>query len=419
MQYGCIGEKLSHSFSKEIHALIGDYSYEIKEIAREELQAFMTCADFLGINVTIPYKEEVIPYLDFIDDSARTIGAVNTIVKREGKLFGYNTDFYGMLLLIRRMGVSADGKKAAILGTGGTAKTARAVLTHLGAGEIITVGRREKEGVISYTELYEKHSDTDIIVNTTPCGMYPYADGSEERAASAVDISRFPSLAAVLDAVYNPLSTDLVLSGREREIPSEGGLYMLVAQAVRASEMFFNTEYDRETCERLYKKILDGKQNTVLIGMPTSGKSTVGRILSEMTGKPFIDTDDVVREKIGMEITDFFRKNGESAFRDVESEAVREVSALGGYIIATGGGVILRDENVMRLRRNGKLFFLDRPLSKLIPSGDRPLAFDVDAIKRRYEERYDRYLSSADIRIDIKEDPEGVARRIIKENALR
>ncbi len=415
MQYGCIGEKLKHSFSKEIHNLLGDYEYEIREVAREELDFFMREADFLGINVTIPYKEEVIPYLYYVDESAKAIGAVNTIVKRDGKLYGYNTDFYGMRSLIERMGLSLLGKKVAILGTGGTAKTARAVSKSLGAAEIITVGRRAKDGVITYEELYEKHKDADILINTTPCGMYPYPDGNEERAGAAVDISKFEKLSGIIDAVYNPLRTNLVEDGLERNIPSEGGLYMLVAQAVRASEIFLDTEYEKKISERVYKKILAEKENIVLCGMPGSGKSTVGKLLAERLGKQFADTDDIVTAKIGMPISDYFAGNGEASFRDVESEAVREVSNIGGQVIATGGGAILRDENIRALKKNGVLVFLDRPLSDLIPTPDRPIASSIEAIEKRYNERYGRYCEVSDVKIDIKTNPDGVADLIIKE----
>ncbi len=415
MQYGCIGEKLKHSFSKEIHNLLGDYGYEIREVAREELDSFMRTADFLGINVTIPYKEAVIPYLYCIDGSAKEIGAVNTIVKREGKLYGYNTDFYGMRSLIERMGLSLLGKKVAILGTGGTAKTAHAVSKSLEAAEILTVGRSAKNGVITYEELYEKHADIDILINTTPCGMYPYPDGNEDRAGAAVDVSRFTKLSGIVDAVYNPLRTNLVEDGLERGIPSEGGLYMLVFQAVRASEIFLDTEYEKEISERVYKKILAEKENIVLCGMPGSGKSTVGWLLAKRLGKPFADTDDIVTGKIGMPIADYFAARGEASFRDVECEAVYEVSNLGGQVISTGGGAILRDENIRALKKNGVLVFLDRPLSDLIPTPDRPIASSKEAIEKRYNERYGRYCEVSDVRIDINTNPDGVADLIIKE----
>lgn len=419
MQYGCIGEHLKHSFSAEIHALLADYKYEICEVAKDSLDSFMTKRDFCGINVTIPYKEAVIPHLYYVDDSAKAIGAVNTVVNRDGKLYGYNTDVYGMTKLIKKIGIDINGKKVAVLGTGGTAKTAKAVSESLGAGEILRVSRKSGDGVVSYDELYEKHTDVEVIINTTPCGMYPYADGGEGRSATPVDVSRFPDLCGVVDAVYNPLRTNLILDALERGIPAEGGLYMLVAQAVRASEIFLDTVYPEEACENVYKKILMSKENIVLCGMPSSGKSTVGKILAEKLSMGFVDTDDVIVDTVKCPITEIFRESGEKVFRDIESEAVCNVSALSGHVIATGGGAILRDENVRRLRRNGRLFFLDRPLDELIPTSDRPLASDREAIEKRYKERNPRYNAVADIVVAVDTDADGVADKIIKESDIK
>lgn len=418
MQYGCIGEHLGHSFSAEIHALLADYKYEICEVARDSLDDFMRRRDFCGINVTIPYKQAVIPYLYYVDESAKAIGAVNTVVNRDGRLYGYNTDVYGMTKLINRIGIDMQGKKVAILGTGGTSKTARAVSSALGAREIITVSRRAGDGSASYEDLYSDHADVEVIINTTPCGMYPYADGGADRVATPVDVSRFPALCGVVDAVYNPLRTNLILDARDRGIPSEGGLYMLVAQAVRASEIFLDTVYPDDVCESVYGRILKSKENVVLCGMPSSGKSTVGRLLSERLSRSFVDTDEVIVDVEKCQITDIFRERGEKAFRDIESEAVRAVSEKSGAVIATGGGAILRDENVRRLKRNGCLVFLDRPLSELIPTSDRPLASDREAIEKRYNERYPRYNSVADIVIAVDTDACGVADKIIKELEL-
>ena len=253
MKYGCIGEHLKHSFSKEIHNALCDYEYEIREIPREELAAFMEAKEFTAINVTIPYKESVIPYLHYIDDFAKEIGAVNTIVNRDGKLYGYNTDFYGMTKLLRTAHIYPRGKKVAILGTGGTSKTAFAVARAEGANEIIKVSRSAKDGAVTYEELYEKHADTDIIINTTPLGMYPNIFDK------AVDISRFENLVGVVDAIYNPLRTQLVSDGYKK-IAAEGGLYMLVAQAVRASEIFLDKEYPNGTIDKVFDKIYNEKE---------------------------------------------------------------------------------------------------------------------------------------------------------------
>ena len=394
MKYGCIGEHLSHSFSKEVHNLLADYPYEIREIAREKLDEFMLERDFLGINVTIPYKEAVIPHLYSIDDAARCIGAVNTIVNRNGLLYGYNTDFYGMSKLISHVGVEISGRCVAILGTGGTAKTARAVCETLGAGEIISVSRYARGESINYSELEIIGDRVDVIINTTPVGMYP------DVWLSPVSLENFPKLSGLIDAIYNPLRSMLVLSAKERGIAAEGGLYMLVAQAVRACEIFLDKEFPETILESVYERTLKSKENIVLIGMPASGKSTIGGILATALGRELIDTDELVTNIAGMEIPEIFATKGEAEFRDIETSAVLEASKRTQLVIATGGGAILRRENVRTLRANGRLFFLDRPLDMLIPTDDRPLANSLDAIKTRYEERYPIYSEVADERID-------------------
>ena len=408
MKYGLIGERLGHSFSKMIHTKLGDYDYELREIPKEELDGFMREGDFLGINVTIPYKEAIIPYLDEIDEEARKIGAVNTVVNRGGRLYGYNTDFYGMKALFTHAGVEARGKKAAILGTGGTSKTAAAVLESLGASEILRVSRGVRDGSITYGELYESHTNTEIIVNTTPVGMYPNIDGC------AVDVSQFPALSGVIDAVYNPIRTGLVMSAMEQGIPAEGGLYMLVAQAIRASEIFLNKEYHPETLNDIYDKIRREKESIVLIGMPASGKSTVGYMIAERLGRKFVDTDEMITDRIKIPIKDFFTLYGEEKFRGIESDVIRKLAGEASLVIATGGGAVLREENLSALKYNGKIYFIDRPLEKLIPTDTRPLASDKASIEARYNERYALYCEGCDVHIDADFDAESVADKILE-----
>ena len=393
-RYGCIGEKLTHSFSKEIHAQLASYSYELIELTREELLAFAMARDFAAINVTIPYKELILPYLSHIDEAAQAIGAVNTVVNRGGELWGYNTDVYGMTALLSHAGVCVKDKKVLILGTGGTSKTAVAVARACGARTVLRVSRDGREGAITYDDAYRAHTDAQVVINTTPCGMYPRC------YETPIDITRFPALTGVIDAIYNPLRTPLVLSAMERGIAAEGGLYMLVAQAVRASEIFLDTTYAPEVTDRVYRRILSQKQNTVLIGMPASGKSTVGRLLAKRQGRPLIDTDARIVERYGAPITDIFRMHGEAYFRDLEAEVIREVAMQTACVIATGGGAILREDNVRALRANGRLYFLDRPIEQLVPTASRPLAKDAEAIRARHRERYDRYLRCADVTVD-------------------
>lgn len=394
MQYGCIGEKLSHSFSKEIHACLADYDYELKEIPQNELAAFMTERPFKAINVTIPYKQDVISHLDEIQPIAAEIGAVNTIVNRDGKLFGYNTDFAGMTALCRSATIDLAGKKVLILGSGGTSKTALAVARSMDASEIHRVSRTAQDNCITYEQALTYHTDADIIINTTPCGMYPNTD------AQPIDLSHFPRLSGVVDAIYNPLRSRLILQAEERNIPNAGGLYMLVTQAAVAAEYFINTTISQEKTESVYRKILTSKQNLVLIGMPGCGKSTLGRIFAHRHDMDFIDTDDLIRERTGCSIPDIFAAQGESGFREIEAAVIRSLENKQHTVIATGGGAILRAENLTALRANGHVCFLDRPLEALVTGDDRPLSANAELLQQRYAERYDLYRAAADSKID-------------------
>ena len=412
MKYGCIGEHLGHSFSREIHRRLSDYEYELCEVERDALDGFMQKRDFKAINVTIPYKEAVIPHLYEIDGSAKAIGAVNTVVNRDGKLYGYNTDFYGMSELIRHAGVEIEGKKVAILGTGGTSKTARAVIASLGAGEILTVSRTAGNGAIDYESLHRAHTDVEVIINTTPVGMFQDSDGV------AVELASFPRLSGVIDAVYNPLRTRLVMEARARGAAAEGGLYMLVAQAVRASEIFLDCTYPEGTTEKIFREMMAEKENIVLIGMPASGKTTVGRLLSDMTWREVVDIDELVVSEVGYDIPTIFEREGEGAFRLYEERAITGVATCTGIIIATGGGAILNAKNIERLRRNGRVYFIDRPLEYLIPTADRPLSQTKEAIERRYRERYSIYSQLCDVRIDADCSAEEVAEKIMEDFSL-
>ena len=407
MKYGLIGERLGHSFSKDVHAMLADYSYELCEIAKDELGDFMKKADFTAINVTIPYKEAVIPYLSYVSEEAKRIGAVNTVLKRDGKLYGYNTDFFGMSAQINKMRLNLKGKKTVILGTGGTSKTAQAVAESMGAYPILVVSRTKRDGVIDYEKLTSEHLDAQIIINTTPVGMYPDND------SCPIDVTLFKSLVGVIDAIYNPIRTKLVLDALSMGARAEGGLYMLVAQAVYASEIFLGVKHPKEKLEKIFKKIRRKKENIVLIGMPASGKSTVANLLSHELSREGCDTDELVKRARGTSIPEIFEKEGESAFRDYESEAVALASVKNGAVIATGGGAVLRSENVRRLKQNGVLFFIDRPCEKLLPTVDRPLANDVEAIKKRYAERYEIYLGAADTVIDADDTPVNIAKKIM------
>ena len=400
MIYGLIGEHLGHSFSAVIHGQIGREPYELLELAPQELETFLRDREFRGINVTIPYKQAVIPCLDEVSETAREIGAVNTIVNREGRLVGDNTDLEGITKLILRVCPDQKGRKTLVLGTGGTSRTAVYAARRLGADPVIRVSRTAREGAVSYADALRDHRDAEIIINTTPCGMYPNS------GEAPLELEGFDRLAGVVDVIYNPLRTKLVLEARRRGIPAEGGLYMLVAQAVRAAEIFRNTEYPAEMTERIYRSLLREKENIVLTGMPGSGKSVVSAALEEITGRPAVDTDRLIVEKAGMEIPEIFRRFGEKHFRDLESEVIRELAPDGGRIISTGGGAVLRAENV-------ELFLLDRPLDELLPTDDRPLADSREKIERLYRERTPVYRASADEVVPVAGTPEDVAKEII------
>ena len=411
MKYGLIGEHLKHSYSCEIHAQIADYEYELHEIPPSGLGEFLKKREFNAINVTIPYKQDVIPYLDEISDTAKRIGAVNTIVNRNGGLYGDNTDFAGMLALAKHIGVDMNGRKVLILGTGGASKTGHALAEYMGAQSVYYVSRSGKDGSISYEQAVTEHSDAQIIINATPVGMFPKQDGRP------IDISAFPKLEGVIDAIYNPLRTNLILDAQERGIPAEGGLYMLSAQAVHASAVFRDIPLDESLVDKAFKSVKNDKQSIVLIGMPSSGKTTVGRILAEKCGKQLADTDEYIVRKIGMPISDFFAKHGEAEFRKIEKETVAELSATGGRIIATGGGAVLDPENVRALKQNGVLVFLDRRPENLVATDDRPLASRRSALEKLYTERYDIYCAAAELHIDANTTPEAEADAILKELA--
>lgn len=394
MKCALIGKPLGHSYSKEIHALIAPYSYDLVELDESEVAPYLKKRDFDGINVTIPYKQTVMPLLDEISDEAKKIGAVNTIVNEDGRLVGYNTDFAGMRALILKNGIDVSGKKALVLGTGGTSKTATEVLKSLGAGEVIKVSRTAKDGAVSYEDAYKKHSDAKVIVNATPVGMYPHEN------EKPVDIDRLPRVDAVIDAIYHPLCTELVIDAKRKGIKACGGLYMLVAQAVYACGLFQNKEINADIIDDVYEKVLTQKRNIVLVGMPSCGKTTIANEIARITGRVVVDTDREVEKRAGVSISQIFEREGEGAFRALESEVVSDVSSLSCAIISTGGGVPLNDDNIKKLSRNGIILFLDRDVDKLVATSDRPLAQNVQAIKKLYEKRYPIYVKCADARID-------------------
>lgn len=410
MQYGLIGEHLGHSFSREIHGMLSADEYNLQEITPQELDTFMRKADFKGINVTIPYKEKVIPYLYEVSDSATSIGAVNTIVNRGGRLYGYNTDFEGLRLTAIRAGIEFKGRSVLVLGVGGAAKTAHAVAASLGASEITHAARKPQMGDVNIFTLKEsgKTFDYQIIINATPVGMFPCTDGR------IADLTLFPKLEGVLDCIYNPLRTNLILDAIKMGVKADGGLYMLVAQACFARNYFAGTELGLTEIDKIYNSILADKENIVLSGMPSCGKSSIGKIIADKCGKEFIDTDALIVERAGCEISTIFKEHGEQAFRDMESAVIKELSAKQGLIISLGGGAILRSENVHNLKMNGRITFIDRELDMLIATQDRPLSSSTEALRELYHRRLPIYQSTADFTIFNDGDMEAVSLAIIE-----
>ncbi len=414
MEYGLIGHPVKQSFSQEVHAEIAKvfdhpYSYGLLDIPDEKaLDGFLKKKEFKAVNVTLPYKKAVLPYLDSISEEAKSIGAVNVIVNKGGKLCGDNSDYYGLKDLILRSKEDFKGKSALILGTGGTSNTAYTVLTDLGCSPVYKVSRTKKGGALSYEEAKEKGKEISFIVNATPCGMFPY---EEDIPLSLED---FPNLKGAFDVIYHPLRTNFILEAQKRGVYSEGGLYMLVAQAFYAYFMFFGKKAETDPIDPVFRKILKERENIVLIGMPSSGKSTLGKIVADRLHRPFFDVDTEIEKKIGKSIADYFKDHTEKEFRDVEEETVKEISALSKAVIATGGGTVLRPINVKRLKRDGKLFYLDRPVEKLVPTASRPLSSSIDALYELYNRRRPLYEEAKDALIDASKEIDEVAEEIVE-----
>ncbi len=391
-RYALIGEHLSHSFSPQLHALIAPYRYDLLELRPDELAPFIARRDFAGLNVTIPYKQAVIPLLDDLSDDARAIGAVNTIVNRDGRLVGHNTDAAGFAALLRHANVAPAGLRCLVLGTGGTSRTVAHVLRSLGAASVVHLSRTPAPpDVIAYADAPRLCPHAELIVNTTPVGMHPRPD------AAPLPLDPFPGLRAVIDVIYNPLRTRLVLDARSRSIPAEGGLYMLAAQAVHASALFRGIPPAPALADHAYRALLARQQNIVLIGMPSAGKTTIGRLLAEHLRRPFLDTDALIAEQTGRPVPDLIRSLGEPAFRDIERSTIAQAALRSAHVIATGGGAILDPRNVAALRQNGLLIFLDRPPSLLRPTADRPLSATPSALASLYQKRLPLYRAAADL----------------------
>ncbi len=390
MKYGLIGEKLGHSYSVPIHKAFGVLDYELCPLPREELGAFLTGRGFLGLNVTIPYKTAVMPYCGEIDARAQAIGCVNTlVVGQDSVLRGYNTDYSGFELMAAKAGISFEGRKVLILGTGGTSKTAHAVVKAHGARDVVFVSRG---GETNYDNVYSTHPDAEIIVNTTPVGMYPLC------GKSPITLERFEKLLGVLDVVYNPRRTAFQLEAEKLSLPHSDGLIMLVEQARLADELYTGKAIPPEETDRVCRLISQSIENIILIGMPGSGKTSIGHALADRLGREFFDSDDVIVSRARMSIPDIFAHHGEEHFRSLEREVISELGAKSGVIIATGGGVPVDVRNHAPLRQNGRIYHIERDLDSLALDG-RPLSTSLEALKGMQEKRAPFYASLRDCRI--------------------
>ena len=389
LRCGLIGKTLSHSFSPRIHGLLADYSYKLFEMSECEVGKFIRGGDFDALNVTIPYKKTVIPYLDEISEEARRIGSVNTVTRlSDGRLRGDNTDYFGFSYMLKKANIAIEGKKVLILGTGGASLTAQAVCSDLGAREIVLVSRN---GDVNYENVYEKHPDGEVIINCTPVGMYP------NNQVSPISLSRFSQLSGVADMVYNPATTELLFEAQSLKIPCTNGLSMLVAQAKRACELFLDTTIDNGVIDEITAEIEKTTKNIVLVGMPGCGKSTVGAILSEMMGRKLVDTDEMISKSEGRDIPTIFNSDGEDYFRSAEHNAVAEAGKQSSLIISTGGGVVTRGENYRPLKQNGVIFYIQRNINFLSRDG-RPLSQNGD-LEEMFQKRRPMYEAFCDYKV--------------------
>ena len=402
MKCALLGEKLGHSYSPQIHGYLGTYTYELQEIQTEGLLPILNNEEYKGFNVTIPYKKTVIKYCDALSERAAILGAVNTVVRKpNGMLVGHNTDYFGFSYMLQRTGLKVQGKKVLVLGSGGASATAVAVLKELGA-QVVVISRKGKDNY----ENISKHADASLIVNATPVGMYPNVE------ASPVDISIFTQLEGVLDMIYNPARTQLIMDAQARGIVAENGLWMLVAQAKQSAEWFTEAPISDEVIPQIYHKMQSRMENTVLIGMPGCGKSTVGKLLAQALNKTFVDADAEIEKAALMSIPQIFAQSGEAGFRRIETQVLSELGKQSALVIATGGGCVTREENYTHLHRNGKIIWIQRPIQQL-PTEGRPLS-QAGSVQDMYHIRKPMYERFADITAENCCSPEETVTHILE-----
>lgn len=410
MIYGLIGEKLSHSFSKQIHERLASYTYHLISLNKHEFTSFMDQRQFKAINVTIPYKKEVLPYLDIIDESAQAVGAVNTIVHRNNQLIGYNTDTLGFAYVLKKYAIQLHGKKVLIIGSGGACCAIKAVIEKAHPKQIVIVNKTQREGVIDYKTCYSDHKDVEVIINTSPVGMYP------NMLTSPINLDAFPHCKVVMDLIYNPLHTLLYQQAKSKNLQYINGMEMLIAQAKYAVEIFLQTTIDDSIIDTLYEEILHNKLNLVFIGMPGAGKSTIAKSLAQHLQKEFIDTDKLIEQKAHQKIADIFDEHGEDHFRELEKQVCFDVATMHNKIIATGGGVVKNEEIMNALASNSILLYLDRDLQLIkLHNENRPLAKNKTMLTTLYNERAALYNYFADYTFQNNDSIEQTIQNIIQE----
>ena len=401
MQFGLLGRKLGHSYSPQIHKCLSDYPYQLYEVEPGDLAAFLQATELSGFNVTIPYKKSVIPYCSHLSPQAERIGAVNTVVHQpDGTFVGHNTDYYGFLYMLNASGLSLAGKRALVLGSGGASATAVAVLQDLGADTVVI----SRAGENNYNNLH-LHSDAAAIVNTTPVGMYPAV------GISPIDLELFPNLEGVLDLIYNPAQTKLLLDAHKRNIVAMNGLLMLVAQAKQSAEWFTGKAIPDDVIPKIHKLLQNQTQNIILIGMPGSGKSTVGKLLADILHRTFVDTDAEITKKAGISIPEIFAKYSEDGFRQLETEVLSQLGMQSGLVIATGGGCVTREENYNHLHQNGCIVWLQRSIDKL-PTDGRPLSQSTK-LEDMFAIRKPLYEAFSDITVENNSAPTNAVQEIL------
>ena len=402
-KFALIGKTLKHSYSKKIHSMLGSYTYDLVELEPQELKSFILKKEYKGFNINIPYKKDIIAFLDEIDERAKKIGAVNTVVCKNGKLLGYNTDFDGMIYALKSAKIEVGQKNVLILGSGGTSNTAKAVAEFLGAKNVKILSR---SGEINYQNYDKTAKETQIVINTTPVGMYP------DNYSCLIDLACFNKLEGVLDVVYNPAMTMLLKKARDLGVKYINGLPMLVAQAKFASELFLDNKLDDNLTENVIKKLSKESKNLVLIGMPGCGKTTIGKQVAQILEKEFIDTDAVIEQKAGKTIPEIFAKDGEEYFRKIESEVLMEVGRLSNKVISTGGGVVKKSQNYFSLKQNGVIVWLKRE-TDLLASENRPLSKGKEEIKNLYKQRKDLYLLFSDGEVSNDVDIDSAIKKVV------